>query len=70
MGDPDPGSAYIRESQAEDDKLVTQERRQELAREKVRSIRHQQICSPEWSRRGESVRVPSAYVISMGGGCR
>ena len=66
MGDPDPGSAYIRESQAEDDKLVTQE----LAREKVRSIRHQQICSPEWSRRGESVRVPSAYVISMGGGCR
>jgi len=52
--------AYVKENRAEDDKLITQERRVELAREKVRSIRYYEICTPEWFEMAEHVQDLSA----------
>jgi hypothetical protein len=53
-------ASYVKENRAEDDKLVTQERRVELAREKVRSIRYYEICTPEWFDMAEHVQDLSA----------
>lgn len=53
-------AAYVKENRAEDDKLITQERRVELAREKVRSIRYYEICTPEWFEMAEHVQDLSA----------
>lgn len=53
-------ASYVKENRAEDDKLVTQERRVELAREKVRAIRYYEICTPEWFEMAEHVQDLSA----------
>jgi hypothetical protein len=40
--------SYVKDDRAMDDQLYTQERRVEMAREKVRKIRHHEPGSPEW----------------------
>ena len=40
--------SYVKDDPTADDQLYTQERRVEMAREKVRKIRHYEPGSPEW----------------------